>query len=142
MANSLPPMTPMRAIAGGEVVPPSQEPVVQAIPYDSAALEASHRRRADARKAEDAFSVAPTRFWRDGVMQAVPQQKPHTPPEQPLTPHRLVLEGKELERPTQPLVNARGELLEPAMDEGLSQYLDEKAAWLEWQDAFPARRGT
>jgi len=84
MANPLPLMSPMRTITGGEVVPPSQEPVVQAITHSAQELEASHQRRAEARAAQPGFSVAPARCWVDGVMQAVPQQQTYVAPAQPM----------------------------------------------------------
>jgi hypothetical protein len=132
MANPLPPMSPIRTFAGGEVVPPAEGPVVQAITHGAQEVEAGHRAAADARKAEEGFSLAPNRIIIGG-QQVDREAPPYTPAAPQETPAQVYLNGEPLDRSAVPAT-------EPAMDEGLSQYLDEKAEWLAWMDAFPTRR--
>jgi hypothetical protein len=132
MATPLPPMSPIRTIVGGEVVPPAEGPVVQSIVRSSQEVEAGHRAAADARKAEEGFSLAPSRIIISG-QEVAREAPPYTPAAPQETPVQVHLNGEPLDRSAAPAA-------EPAMDPGMEQYLSEKGEWLAWMDAFPTRR--
>ena len=145
MANPLPPMSPMRTIAGGEVVPPASEPTPITIAYTAEELATSHRRATAAKAQQEAFSPTPARLWLNGALQPVPQQTyaPVPPPQDAsLAPRRVLLEGSPLERPAAPLVDLRvqrQQALEEARRQNLADaargtYQDHEGRWVPYPD--------